>query len=203
MASRKTIGIFAGGGGRENLQTGENEQTNQDKFNWNRFLMPIANHSNRCLSALALWRQLSPHRTWTVQGSQWTDNRHTDGKQTDVVGRPACQLPRWQEYEHGHPARVQRQTDLPWDSSGWSPQGIPFLWKARNPQQLESLGSPVAASWSYRSWWEASGDKQHPAGEKLAFQEAESTQYSGPAPSSQYTNHGAIRSLSGRRQPFS
>lgn len=173
MASCKTIRIWGGERtsklGKMNKQIKTNLTETRTRFPMP-LLVPItANHSSCCLSALALWKQLSPHRTWTVQGSQWTDNRHTDGKQTDVVGRLACQLPRWQEYEHGHPARVQRQTDLPWDSSGCSPQGIPFLWKARNPQPLESLGSPVAASWSYRSWWEASGDKQHPAGEKLDF----------------------------------
>ena len=62
---------------------------------------------------------------------------------------------------------AHRQTDLPWDFSGGSLQGIPFLWVAQNRQQLKSPGSPVAASWSYRSWWEAPGDRQHPAEEKL------------------------------------
>jgi hypothetical protein len=101
---------------------------------------------------------------------------------------------------------LSTQTDLPWDFSGCSPQGIPFLLKVRNLQQLKSLGSPVAASWSYRSWWEVSGDRQHPAGERLALQVsrqcAQNARVSGLGRSSQYSNHGVIRSLSSWRQPL-
>lgn len=77
----------------------------------------------------------------------------------------------------------------------------------QNPQQLKSLGSPVAASWSYRSWWEASGDRQHQAGEKLNLQKSEvwCSEHSGPRVpgcSPQYPNHWPIMSLSSWRQPL-
>lgn len=78
---------------------------------------------------------------------------------------------------------------------------------ARNRQQLKSLGTPVAASWSYRSWWEASGDRQHQAGEELnlPISRDRCSKYSGPwvpGASSQYPNHQwAIMSLPSWRQP--
>lgn len=102
---------------------------------------------------------------------------------------------------------VHRNTDLPWDFSGCSPQGIPFLLMARNRQQLKSLGIPVAASWSYRSWWEASGDRQHQAGEELnlSISRDRCSKYSGPwvpGASSQDPNHQwAIMSLPSWRRP--
>lgn len=92
---------------------------------------------------------------------KWTEGRHT-AWEGDTHAQPGSQ-----EGKCGRFAPVHRQTDLPWDFSGGSLQGILFLWVARNRQQLKSPGSPVAASWSYRSWWEAPGDRQHPAKEKL------------------------------------
>lgn len=87
---------------------------------------------------------------------------------------------------------VQRQTDLPWDFSGCSPQSIPFLCEVRNPQQLKSLGSLVAASWSYRSWWRLLETGSIQRERSSMHRTVESTEYSGPAPSSQHTNHRAI-----------
>lgn len=76
---------------------------------------------------------------------EWRESRHT-AWEADTHAQPG-----WWEYEFGSSAPVHRQTDLPWDFSGCSLQGIPFLLVARNHQQLKSPGSPVAASWSYRS----------------------------------------------------
>lgn len=132
---------------------------------------------------------------------EWRESRHT-AWEADTHAQPG-----WWEYEFGSSAPVHRQTDLPWDFSGCSLQGIPFLLVARNRQQLKSPGSPVAASWSYRSWWEASGDRQHQAREKLSLPNSrgQRSESSGPGVlggSSQYPDHWAIMSSSSWRSRY-